>query len=110
MYGLPGLEGDVVHGEEVGGPGARAHLDTVQYSTVRTVQYSTVQVLELTLKFSQYISRCAWSYLWWKYYHIFIHLYHLTLVHKPQPEEILVSEVVKLVGVFITNLVQVFPP
>ena len=32
------------------------------------------QVLELTLKFSQYISRCAWSYLWWKYYHIFIHL------------------------------------
>ena len=102
MYGLPGLEGDVVHGEEVRGPGAGAHLDTVQYSTVH---HSTQG---LTLKFSQYISRCSWSYLQWKYYHI-CHIIP-TLIHKPQPEEILVSEVIKLVGVFITNMVQVFPP
>ena len=50
----------------------QVQYSTVQCSTVQysTVQFSTVQVLELTLKFSQYISRCSWSYLVsGKYYH-----------------------------------------
>ena len=86
VYGLPGLEGDVVHGEEVRGPGARAHLEVLAVHQQVRLVISVVEMLS---------------------HH---HIYHSTLVHKPQPEEILVSEVVQLVGVFITNLVQVFPP